>query len=123
MRLRVTQLRLEAADVVSVVLRSTTGDPLPAWEPGAHVAVTLPSGLVRQYSLCGAADDRYTYTIAVLLVGDGRGGSREIHQRLRLGDVLEVGEPRNNFALTDAPRYLFLAGESASPRSWRWWNR
>ncbi|BCI52935.1 ferredoxin [Mycolicibacterium litorale] len=110
MRLRVTQLRLEAADVVSVVLRSTTGDPLPAWEPGAHVAVTLPSGLVRQYSLCGAADDRYTYTIAVLLVGDGRGGSREIHQRLRLGDVLEVGEPRNNFALTDAPRYLFLAG-------------
>jgi ferredoxin-NADP reductase len=109
-RLRVTQLRLEAEQVVSVVLRSTTGDLLPAWEPGAHVAVTLPSGLVRQYSLCGDAEDPYSYTIAVFLVGDGRGGSREIHERLRIGEVLEVGEPRNNFALSDAPRYLFLAG-------------
>lgn len=110
MKLRVTQLKWEATGIVSVVLRSPTGDRLPAWAPGAHVAVTLPSGLVRQYSLCGPADDTYSYTIAVLLVGDGRGGSREIHQRLRIGEVLEVGEPRNNFALTDAPRYLFLAG-------------
>jgi ferredoxin-NADP reductase len=109
-KLRVTQLRLEAADVVSVVLRGTDGDRLPSWEPGAHIAVTLPSGLVRQYSLCGAADDPYSYTIAVFLVGDGRGGSREIHERLRIGEVLDVAEPRNNFALTDAPRYLFLAG-------------
>ncbi|MGE2734297.1 PDR/VanB family oxidoreductase [Mycolicibacterium vaccae] len=110
MRLRVTQLRLEADDVLSVVLRSPTGDPLPAWSPGAHVAVTLPSGLVRQYSLCGRADDPHSYTIAVLRVGDGRGGSREIHEKLRVGEVLDVGEPRNNFALVDAPGYLFLAG-------------
>jgi ferredoxin-NADP reductase len=109
-RLRVTQLRLEADGVVSVVLRSPTGDPLPAWTPGAHVAVTLPSGLVRQYSLCGPADDVYSYTIAVLMVGDGRGGSREVHERVRIGELLEVGEPRNNFGLVDAPRYLFLAG-------------
>lgn len=110
MKLRVTQLRLEAAGVVSVVLRSPTGDRLPAWTPGAHVALTLPSGLVRQYSLCGPAEDAHSYTIAVLLVGDGRGGSLEIHQRLRIGELVEVGEPRNNFALSDAPGYLFLAG-------------
>lgn len=110
MKLRVTQLRLEAADIVSVVLRGPAGEPLPGWAPGAHVAVTLPSGLVRQYSLCGASEDAYGYTVAVFLVGDGRGGSREIHERLRIGDVLEVGEPRNNFALAEAPGYLFLAG-------------
>lgn len=110
MRLRVTQLRWEADGVVSVTLRGLAGERLPCWEPGAHVALTLPSGLVRQYSLCGSADDPHSYTVAVLLVGDGRGGSREIHQQVRVGDVLEVGEPRNNFALTDAPRYLFLAG-------------
>ncbi|BBY16398.1 ferredoxin [Mycolicibacterium litorale] len=108
--MRVTQLRWEAADVVSLVLRGVDGDRLPPWEPGAHVAVTLPSGLVRQYSLCGSVDDPFAYTIAVLLVGDGRGGSREIHERLRVGEVLQVGEPRNNFALTEAPQYLFLAG-------------
>ncbi|MCK0175389.1 PDR/VanB family oxidoreductase [Mycolicibacterium sp. F2034L] len=110
MKLRVTQLRWEAEDVVSVVLRSPAGDRLPTWTPGAHVAITLPSGLVRQYSLCGPAEDPYSYTIAVFLVGDGRGGSREIHQRLRIGEVLDVGEPRNDFALAEAPGYLFLAG-------------
>ncbi|WP_197373501.1 PDR/VanB family oxidoreductase [Mycolicibacterium baixiangningiae] len=110
MKLRVTQLRLEATAVVSVVLEPISGDLLPEWEPGAHVAVTLPSGLVRQYSLCGLPGDRRRYTIAVLLVAGGRGGSREIHQNLRVGEVLEVGEPRNDFALEPATRYLFLAG-------------
>lgn len=110
MKLRVTQLKWEAAGIVSVELRSPTGERLPAWTPGAHVPVTLPSGLVRQYSLCGSADDPHSYTVAVFLVGDGRGGSREIHHRLRIGEVLEVGEPRNNFELAEAPRYLFFAG-------------
>lgn len=110
MRLRVTQLRLEADAVISVELRSPTGDRLPDWSAGAHIPVTLPSGTVRQYSLCGSAEDPHSYTIAVLKVDDGRGGSREVHDRLRLGDVLEVGEPRNDFALVDSQRYLLLAG-------------
>jgi ferredoxin-NADP reductase len=110
MRLRVTQLRLEADGVISVVLRAVNGDRLPEWSAGAHVTVTLPSGLLRQYSLCGSSDDPHSYTIAVLLVGDGRGGSREIHEQLRIGDVLEVGAPQNNFALAPAQRYLFIAG-------------
>jgi ferredoxin-NADP reductase len=46
----------------------------------------------------------------VLLVADGRGGSREVHQRLRIGDVVEVGAPQNNFALAPAREYLFIAG-------------
>lgn len=110
MKLHVTQMRLEAAGVISVVLRSPQGDRLPEWAAGAHVALTLPSGLLRQYSLCGPREDPFSYTIAVLLVGDGRGGSREVHERLRVGDVIEVGEPQNNFALAPAERYLFIAG-------------
>jgi ferredoxin-NADP reductase len=110
MRLHVTQLRLEAAGVVSVVLRSPTGERLPEWSAGAHVTVTLPSGLLRQYSLCGSTGDPYGYTIAVLHVEDGRGGSREVHQGLRIGDVIEVGAPQNNFALVPAQEYLFIAG-------------
>ncbi|WP_460358368.1 PDR/VanB family oxidoreductase [Mycobacterium sp. ZZG] len=110
MRLRVTQLRLEADAVISVELRSPTGGRLPDWSAGAHIPVTLPSGAVRQYSLCGSADDPHSYTVAVLKVDGGRGGSREVHDRLRPGDVLEVGEPRNDFALVDSPRYLLLAG-------------
>lgn len=110
MKLQVTQLRLEAEQVISVVLRNPTGDRLPHWEAGAHVEVTLPSGLIRHYSLCGSHDEPHSYTVAVLLVPEGRGGSREIHQRLRVGDVLDVSEPRNNFGLLPASHYLFIAG-------------
>ena len=110
MKLQVIQIRLEADQIISVVLRDPAGDPLPEWAPGAHLALTLPSGLVRQYSLCGDREDRHTYTVAVLKVGDGRGGSREIHERLRVGDLVDVDTPRNNFGLEPAPHYLFVAG-------------
>ncbi|CAJ1585886.1 PDR/VanB family oxidoreductase [[Mycobacterium] wendilense] len=110
MKLQLVQLRLEADDIVSLVLRDPSGTELPTWSAGSHVPVTLPSGLVRQYSLCGPQDDRHTYTVAVLRVDRGRGGSREIHDRLRVGDIVEVGQPRNDFGLVPAEHYLFTAG-------------
>lgn len=110
MRLQVVQLRWEADQIVSVTLRDPAGNRLPDWQPGAHIALTLTSGLVRQYSLCGSPADPYSYTVAVLKVGDGRGGSREIHERLRIGELIETGPPRNDFALQPASHYLFLAG-------------
>ena len=58
----VVQLRLEGAH-------------LPRWEPGAHIDLVLPSGRVRQYSLCGDPEDPGTYTIATRLVEGGHGGS------------------------------------------------
>nr|WP_236566782.1 PDR/VanB family oxidoreductase [Nocardia sp. CY41] len=100
----------EAADVVSLTLRAAGGGPLPAWRPGAHVDVFLPSGRQRQYSLCGDPSDRFRYRIAVRLIPEGGGGSREIHQSLRIGDRLRIRGPRNAFTFIDAPSYLFLAG-------------
>lgn len=100
----------EAADVVSLTLRAAGGGPLPAWRPGAHVDVFLPSGRQRQYSLCGDPSDRFRYRIAVRLIPGGGGGSREIHQSLRIGDRLRIRGPRNAFTFVDAPSYLFLAG-------------
>jgi ferredoxin-NADP reductase len=105
----VEDVKREAAEVVSLVLRRTDGTALPSWAPGAHVDVILPSGLVRQYSLCGDAGDSSTYRIAVLREANSRGGSEEVH-RLTAGQALSIREPRNNFALTDAANYLFLAG-------------
>ncbi|ANW65090.1 iron-sulfur protein [Mycobacterium sp. djl-10] len=110
MKLLVVALRLEADHIISMTLRDPDRSRLPAWEPGAHVAITLPSGKVRQYSLCGDRNDPCTYTVAILKVAQGRGGSREIHEQVRIGDLLTVGEPRNDFVLEPAPYYLFLAG-------------
>ncbi|MEW2418211.1 PDR/VanB family oxidoreductase [Streptomyces sp. NPDC046866] len=93
------------------VVQLTVESPeLPAWTPGAHVDLRLPSGLVRQYSLCGDPADAGRYTIAVRLVEDGRGGSREVHARLTEGAELELRPPRNRFGLEPAAAYLFVAG-------------
>lgn len=103
---RIVALRVEAEDVVSLTLRGV-GGPLPVWEPGAHVDLHLPGGLIRQYSLCG--EPGADWRIAVLRLGDGRGGSLAVHA-LRLGEVVSVSAPRNHFPMAAADRMLFVAG-------------
>ncbi|MYS85214.1 PDR/VanB family oxidoreductase [Embleya scabrispora] len=98
-----------ADDVVSLVLRATTG-PLAPWEPGAHLDLALPNRLTRQYSLCGDPADRESYRIAVRHEPLSRGGSEYVHLFLRPARTLEVSLPRNHFPLVPAPEYLFLAG-------------
>lgn len=100
----------QADGVVSLRLLDPAGAALPPWQPGAHLDLVLPSGLIRQYSLCGPPQDRHAYTIAVLLTADSRGGSRELHETALAGRTLRVRGPRNRFPLVDASRYLFIAG-------------
>ncbi|WP_460718150.1 PDR/VanB family oxidoreductase [Nocardia heshunensis] len=106
----VERLERPVADVLAVTLRAAEGGELPTWRPGAHVDVFLPSGRQRQYSLCGDPADRRRYRIAVRLIPEGEGGSREVHEALRVGDRVRIRGPRNAFTLVDAPSYLFLAG-------------
>nr|WP_275404221.1 PDR/VanB family oxidoreductase [Pseudonocardia acidicola] len=40
----------------------------------------------------------------------GHGGSEYVHTRLRVGDRLTVGEPRNQFPVVTGDRYVFIAG-------------
>ncbi|MBK3565556.1 PDR/VanB family oxidoreductase [Streptomyces sp. MBT62] len=111
-RTRALRLRVAAKETVAdgVVQLRLEGRDLPGWEPGAHIDLVLPSGLVRQYSLCGDPADTSTYTVATRLVEDGRGGSREVHEQVRVGAELEVRGPRNRFPLVAAPAYVFVAG-------------
>ncbi|WIX90695.1 PDR/VanB family oxidoreductase [Amycolatopsis sp. DG1A-15b] len=98
-----------ADGVVRLTLRAPGGEPLPPWEPGAHIDLVLP-GFRRQYSLCGSPEDRSAYQVAVLRETGGRGGSAYVHDSLSAGDRIEVDGPRNHFALADAERYVFIAG-------------
>ncbi|MFE1443195.1 PDR/VanB family oxidoreductase [Streptomyces sp. NPDC058739] len=107
LRLLVTAHEQIADGVVRLRLE---GHGLPRWEPGAHLDLVLPSGLVRQYSLCGDPEDTSSYTVATRLVPDGRGGSREVHEQVREGMELEVRGPRNRFPLVEAGSYVFVAG-------------
>lgn len=116
-RLLVTERTVPAEGVVQLRLE---GPGLPAWQPGAHLDLLLPSGLVRQYSLCGDPADPGTYTIATRLVADGRGGSREVHAQLHEGAEVEVRAPRNRFPSPGPPRTSSSRAASASRRSCRW---
>lgn len=100
----------EADGVMSLELVDGHGGELPGWEPGAHLDLVLPSGRVRQYSLCGDPDDPSRYRIAVLREPNGRGGSAEIHDTALVGRVVELRGPRNRFSLEPASTYLFIAG-------------
>ncbi|MFG2126519.1 PDR/VanB family oxidoreductase [Streptomyces sp. NPDC048751] len=99
-----------AEGVLALTLRHPLGEPLPAWEPGAHIDVVLGPDLERQYSLCGDPADRDAWRIAVLREPEGRGGSAYVHGQLGQGDKVRVRGPRNHFALRPASRYRFVAG-------------
>ncbi|MGE0830408.1 MAG: ferredoxin reductase, partial [Hyphomonadaceae bacterium] len=110
LRLLVRRVTWEAEGVLSFVLEDPDGRDLPPWAPGAHIDVLLPSGLVRQYSLCGDPAVRACYEIAVLLEKDSRGGSRELHHTQWVGKTLDVQGPRNHFELSPAKAYRLIAG-------------
>ncbi|MFD4482305.1 PDR/VanB family oxidoreductase [Streptomyces sp. NPDC058471] len=107
--LLVRRMTWEADGVLSVELTHPDGKPLPAWTPGAHLDLHT-GGHVRQYSLCGDPRNTTAYRIGVLNEASSRGGSRYVHTELRPGQTVTASEPRNHFALEDAPGYLFVAG-------------
>jgi ferredoxin-NADP reductase len=108
-KVRVAAKTTLATGVVELELAAEAGG-LPAWEPGAHIDLVLPSGTVRQYSLCGDPQQLSTYKVAVLLDEKGRGGSREVHESLDTDTVLSIRGPRNHFPLGEHDSYLFIAG-------------
>lgn len=99
-------------DVVVLTLRAVDDSPLPAWTPGAHIDVILTPSITRQYSLCGDLAEADQWQIAVLKESPprGRGGSVHVHDQLRVGSLIDVRGPRNNFVLKESARYLFIAG-------------
>lgn len=111
LRLQVRAIRLQAERTLSFELAHPDGTLLPPVSAGSHVDVHLPGGLVRPYSLAGDPQDRSHWLLGVLRELDGSGGSRAMHERVRVGDLLTVSPPRNAFALAaGAAHSILLAG-------------
>lgn len=110
LRVQVLRKWATAEGVVGLELESI-GEPLPTHQPGAHIDVHLPNGLVRQYSLTNAPGEGSLYRLGVKLEPDSRGGSACLHETVKEGDVLAISEPRNNFPLRrDAVKTILIAG-------------
>ena len=101
---------IEAHNMVSFELVDPDGVELPPFSPGSHVDVTIPGGLVRQYSLFNSPLDRHRYRIAVWKDPNSRGGSRALHEAVNIGDTLQVSLPRNRFRVPrNTKRALLIA--------------
>jgi phthalate 4,5-dioxygenase reductase subunit len=75
------------------------------------VTVRAPNGTLRKYSLCNEASERDRYVIAVKRDAAGHGGSVSLVDGTRVGDTVQVSEPRNAFELAArAPAFIFVAG-------------
>lgn len=115
--LKVRGLREEADGILGVELCSSDGGTIPfSWQPGAHVDVQVGGGLVRQYSLTNLAEEG-CLRLAIKREPASRGGSRWLHEQLRIGARLQVGAPRNVFALLPGtqPVVLVAAGIGVTP--------
>lgn len=101
----------DAADgIAGFELRPLRG-LLPTFQPGAHIDVHLPNGLIRQYSITNGPGESDHYVIGVKREAASQGGSLCLHETVREGDVLAISEPRNNFPLRrDAVKTVFIAG-------------
>ncbi|KAF1028721.1 MAG: Carnitine monooxygenase reductase subunit [Burkholderia plantarii] len=110
LKVRVDAIRDEAQDIRSFRIVRLDGQPFDAHEPGAHIDVTAPSGVTRQYSLCGDPTDRATQLFAVKKEAESRGGSRSLHDDVTVGAELSVGQPRSLFRIADDARMHVLIG-------------
>lgn len=106
----VAKKAIEAHNMISLELVDPSGAELPVFSAGAHVDVTIPGGIVRQYSLCNSASERHRYIIGVWKDANSRGGSKALHELVNEGDTLQVGLPRNRFNVPgDVKRAILLA--------------
>ena len=108
---RIVAIELAAEDILSFTLRPLDGALPERIDPGSHVDVHLPNGMMRSYSLSNGAEHRRGYRLTVARDVNSRGGSVHMHDQLRVGQVLEISQPRNNFELAqDAALSVFYAG-------------
>ncbi|SAK74651.1 oxidoreductase [Caballeronia hypogeia] len=109
-RVRVDALCEEAHGVRSFSISRLDGRPFERYEPGAHIDVTSPSGVTRQYSLCGDPECLESQIFAVKKEDQSRGGSRSLHEEVSVGTELSVGAPRNLFRLEENASEHILIG-------------
>jgi vanillate O-demethylase ferredoxin subunit len=111
MPVRVKRISFEAENINSYELISPDGGELAPFTAGSHVDLHLSNGMIRSYSLVNDQRERNRYVIAVNNDAASRGGSKLIHETMRVGDVITISHPRNNFALQeDVGHSILIAG-------------
>ncbi|KAH7055544.1 MOSC domain-containing protein [Macrophomina phaseolina] len=101
--------RRETAKIASFVFEALEPVPEPQKvRPGSHVRVKL-GNLIRSYSVVGG--DANCLEIGVALDDNSRGGSKHLHDEVKVGDTLTVGRLNESFPLElEAQKHILIAG-------------
>ncbi|KAL2131819.1 hypothetical protein VTI74DRAFT_4563 [Chaetomium olivicolor] len=113
---RVVERTRQTARIVSFVLEAVeplregeAGGEEAKFKPGAHAKIRLGNGLVRAYSVVDG--DRNRFQLGVALGEKSRGGSRYLHEEVRVGDTLQVGAITAAVPTASAAsHHVFVAG-------------
>ncbi|WP_375783827.1 PDR/VanB family oxidoreductase [Bradyrhizobium sp. Pha-3] len=107
----VKRIGYEAERINSYELIARRGGELMPFTAGSHIDLHLPNGMIRSYSLVNDQRERHRYVIAVNKDAESRGGSSFVHDTVRVGDIMTISRPRNNFALhEEAEHSVLIAG-------------
>ncbi|MBV4472675.1 2Fe-2S iron-sulfur cluster-binding protein [Pseudomonas botevensis] len=115
--LRVTKIEMESRNIRSIYLEPDDGAGLPVFLAGQHLPLrfTLDGEVhIRTYSLSSAPSDSF-FRISVKREGLV---SSHLHERIRVGDVLEARAPKGHFTvapLERRPLVLLAAGVGITP--------
>ena len=114
---RLVATRYAARDTNLYELRKDDCTLLPAAEPGAHIDIRLPNGIMRQYSLTVPDPHPTSYILGIKRDPASRGGSKFIFDEIKVGQVLNISRPRNNFRLSESAAHtvLFAGGIGVTP--------
>lgn len=111
-RYRVIEKRRETSRIVSFSFETITPDEKPIKvEPGSHVRVKLGAEdkLVRAYSVISGDSNRFK--LGVALEAESRGGSKFMHEEVKVGDTLTFSEIKSDFPLhAEADEHFMIAG-------------
>jgi ferredoxin-NADP reductase len=110
-KVRVRRISYEAETVNSYELVLPDGGDLAPFTAGSHIDLHLQNGMIRSYSLVNDQGEKHRYLIAVNKDPSSRGGSSFVHDSIKVGDIITISTPRNNFALReDAEFSVLIAG-------------
>ncbi len=104
----VKTIRFETDEVISIELISNDTTPLPSFAAGDHIDIKLPNGLNKSYSLMNNPAEMGRYVLGILKDPSSKGGSKWIHEHLRVGMRLDISAPSNNFPLQERFEHTIL---------------
>jgi len=111
-KLKVADIQQLTDNIKSFELVSADSGHLPSWEAGSHIDIEIDGHMRRSYSLSNKPGDTERWVTAILREENGTGGSKFMHDKVSVGDVLTIAEPpTNHFPLDEkADSHVLIGG-------------